>query len=321
MKRKLVCLALAMVVLMAASAVRAQEIRIGFTTDPNSPYWQGSSEFKRLLEEYSGGRLTVAIFPSAQLGSERDLIEGVGLGTIEMAVCSTGALSNFSPDFMVLDLPYLGTTRDELFPVMDGPVGQAILKTLEPKGVKALNFWENGFRNVTNNTKEIHVPDDVKGMKIRVMENPIHQETFRVFGAMPVPMAWGEVFIAMQQGTIDGHENALINILNDKIYEVQKYVSLTAHFFSPAVLMINVDFFNMQPKDLQDAILKAAEGAKVFQRKYCVEQEPTLIQRLKDHGVTITEVDRTVWQKASRPVYETFRSKIKPEYLEAFGIK
>ena len=319
--RRIVAFSLAAILFLASAVSAGEVIRIGFTTDPNSPYWQGSSEFKRLVEEYTDGKVTVNIFPSAQLGSERDLIEGVALGTLEMCVCSTGALSNFSTDFMVLDLPYLGTSRDQLFPVMDGPAGRQILDTLEPKGIKALNFWENGFRNVMNNAKPIVHPADLKGLKIRLMENPIHQETFRVYGAMPVPMAWGEVLIALQQGTIDGNENALINILNDKIYEVQKHVSLTNHFFSPAVLMMNVDYFNMQPKDIQDAILKAAEGAKIFQREYCVKKEGELIDELKKLGMTVTDVDRAEWQKASAPVYDTFRSKIKPEYLEAFGIK
>ncbi|MCC8191240.1 MAG: DctP family TRAP transporter solute-binding subunit, partial [Planctomycetes bacterium] len=257
--RRFFVLAAVAVLALSLAARAGQEIRIGFTTDPGSPYWQGSSEFKRLLEEATNGELTVSIFPSAQLGSERDLIEGVALGTLEMCVCSTGALSNFSGDFMVLDLPYLGTSRDELFPVMDGPAGQAILATLEPKGIKAINFWENGFRNVMNNAKPIVHPEDLKGLKIRLMENPIHQATFTAFGALPVPMAWGEVLIALQQGTIDGNENALINILNDKIYEVQKHVSLTNHFFSPAVLMVNVDFFAMLSPDHQAAFLQAAE--------------------------------------------------------------
>lgn len=318
--RKMSVLALAVIFILSAAAWSGQEIRIGFTTDPNSPYWQGASEFKRLLEEYTKGDMTVSIFPSAQLGSERDLIEGVGLGTLEMSVCSTGALSNFSEDFMVLDLPYLGTTREELFRVMDGPVGATILKTLESSGIKALNFWENGFRNVMNNAKPIVHPNDLKGMKIRLMENPIHQATFKAYGALPIPMAWGEVLIALQQGTIDGNENALINILNDKIYEVQKHVSHTNHFFSPAVLMINMEYFSKQSPETREAILKAADGAKLFQRQYCVEQEGSLIQRLKELGMTVTEVDRTEWQKASAPVYQEFRAKIKPEYLEAFGI-
>lgn len=319
--RKISALVFAAILALTVAVQAGQEIRIGFTTDPNSPYWQGSSEFKRQLEAKTNGDVTVSIFPSAQLGSERDLIEGVALGTLEMCVCSTGALSNFSGDFMVLDLPYLGTTRDELFPVMDGHAGQAILKTLEPKGIKALNFWENGFRNVMNNAKPIVHPSDLKGLKIRLMENPIHQATFRAYGAMPVPMAWGEVLIALQQGTIDGNENALINILNDKIYEVQKHVSLTNHFFSPAVLMINIDYFKMQSPEIQQAILDAAEDAKIFQRKYCVEKEDELIGNLKNLGMIITDVDRNEWQKASQPVYDEFRSKIKPEYIEAFGIK
>lgn len=319
--RRFSILAAAVLFVLSSAVCAGQEIRIGFTTDPNSPYWQGSSEFKRLLEQYTDGAVTVTIFPSAQLGSERDLIEGVGLGTLEMSVCSTGALSNFSEDFMILDLPYLGSNRDELFAAMDGPAGQAILKSLEPKGIKALNYWENGFRNVMNNAKPIVHPSDLAGRKIRLMENPIHQATFRAYGALPVPMAWGEVLIALQQGTIDGNENSLINTLNDKIYEVQKHVSLTNHFFSPAVLMINLDYFNMQPKEIQEAILKAADGAKNFQRKYCVEKEATLIKELKELGMTVTEVDHAEWQKASAPVYEEFRARIKPEYLKAFGIQ
>ena len=157
---------------------------------------------------------------------------------------------------------FIVVDRQKAYSIMDGEVGTAILKALEDKGIKGLGFWENGFRHVSNNKKVIAHPGDLAGVKIRTMENPIHQATFKLLGATPTPMAWGEVFIALQQGTIDGQENPLIIFSTVKIYEVQKHLSLTGHFYSPSPFLMSKQVFDSFDKDIQDAILRAEKEAQ-----------------------------------------------------------
>jgi tripartite ATP-independent transporter DctP family solute receptor len=239
------------------------------------------------------------------------------MGFIEMCVVSTGPLPNFSPDFMIFDLPYIFKDRDEAFKTMDGEVGTEILKSLEPKGIKALGFWENGFRHISNNKKSITHPEDVKGMKIRTMENPIHQATFKTLGATPTPMAWSEVFVALQQGVIDGQENPLVIMYTTKLYEIQKYISLTGHFYSPAVCMISKQIFDSFPTEIQEAIIKAEKEARDYERQFSAKLDEQLVESLKKEGVTIIEVDKEEWKNACAPVYDQFKSQINPKYLEA----
>lgn len=292
-------------------------LRLGMTTEIGGHYYKGAEKFKENLEKYTNGKVTVELFPSSQLGNERDMIEGAAMGLIDMCIVSSAPLANFSSDFMVFDFPFIVVDRHKAYGVMDGEVGTAILKALEDKGIKGLGFWENGFRHVSNNKKVIAHPGDLTGVKIRTMENPIHQATFKLLGAAPTPMAWGEVFIALQQGTIDGQENPLIIFSTVKIYEVQKYLSLTGHFYSPAPFLMSKQVFDSFDKDIQDAILKAEKEARDWEREYSASLDEQLRKELEAKGVTITDVDKEEWKKACLPVYEQFRSKVNPEYLKA----
>jgi len=290
-------------------------LKVGTTTAPDGHYVKGLEEFQRLLNEYSGGDIALEIYPNSQLGNERDLVEGVSLGTVSMALVSTGPLPNFVPDFAVLDLPYLFGSADAAYKVLDSEIGSDLLGQLGQKGIQGLGFWENGFRHVTNNTKEIVVPDDLKGMKIRTMENDIHMDTYAQYGANPTPMAWSEIFTALQQGTVDGQENPLAIIETAKVYEVQKYLSLTGNFYSPCVLMINKSLFDGLTQEQQDIIVKAAGEAKAWQRQYSQGYNEAALQILKDAGCIITEVDQEVWQAASMGTYTNFESKLNQDYI------
>lgn len=292
-------------------------LRLGMTTEVGGHYYRGAEKFKENLEKYTNGKVTVELFPSSQLGNERDMIEGAAMGLIDMCIVSSAPLANFSPDFMVFDFPFIVVDRQKAYSIMDGEVGTAILKALEDKGIKGLGFWENGFRHVSNNKKVIAHPGDLAGVKIRTMENPIHQATFKLLGATPTPMAWGEVFIALQQGTIDGQENPLIIFSTVKIYEVQKHLSLTGHFYSPAPFLMSKQVFDSFDKDIQDAILRAEKEARDWEREYSASLDEQIRKELEAKGVTITDVDREEWKKACLPVYEQFRSKVNPEYLKA----
>lgn len=292
-------------------------LRVGSTTEPDGHYVKGVKEFKAKVEEYTQGKVEVRIFPSSQLGNERDLVEGVGLGTLEMAIVSIGPLPNFSSDFLLFDLPFIITDRDKAYEVMDGEIGQAILASLEPKGIKALGFWENGFRHITNNNKAIVHPEDVAGLKIRTMENPIHIDTFKHLKSIPTPMGWGEVFTALQQGTIDGQENPLVIIATNKLWEAQRHLSLTGHFYSPAVFMINKAKFDGFSQDIQEAILKAEKEARDWERDYSRQLDEKLATELNDNGFIVTEVDKGEWIEFVQPVYDLYKDKINQDYIKA----
>lgn len=306
--------------LFAGSALAADPqfiMRIGTTTEPEGHYHKGLLQFKEKVEAYTGGQLRVDIFLSSQLGNERDMIEGLSLGLLEGSLSSSAPLANFSPDFLLMDFPYVVTDREKAYKVMDGPVGQAILASMDSKGVKAMGFWENGFRHVTNSKRPIVHPSDLTGLKIRTMENPIHQATFEHFGATPTPMAWGEVFLALQQGTIDGQENPLVIIDTVKVYEVQDYVSLTGHFYSPAVFLLSKQVFDSYPADIQEAIVKAEKEARDWERAYSAQLDEQLIKDMTAKGVKFNEIDIEEWKKACQPIYDQFKDRVNPEYLKA----
>ncbi|UQZ90268.1 C4-dicarboxylate ABC transporter substrate-binding protein [Deltaproteobacteria bacterium Smac51] len=292
-------------------------MRIGTTTEPEGHYHKGLLQFKEKVEQYTDGQVQVDIFLSSQLGNERDMIEGLSMGLLEGSLTSSAPLANFSPDFLLLDFPYVVTDREKAYKVMDGPVGQAILGTMDSKGVKAMGFWENGFRHVTNSKRPIVNPEDLKGLKIRTMENPIHQATFEFFGATPTPMAWSEVFLALQQGTIDGQENPLVIIDTVKVYEVQKYISLTGHFYSPAVFMLSKQIFDSYPADIQEAIVKAEKEARDWERAYSAQLDEQLVKDLTAKGVEINTVDAAAWKAACAPIYEKFKDRVNADYLKA----
>ena len=302
---------------LALAADPAHIIRLGMTTEIGGHYHLGISQFKEKVEKATNGQVRVDIFPSSQLGGERDMIEGMATGLLEMAITSSAPLANFSPEFLVFDFPFIVTDRDKAFKVMDGPIGQAILGSMDPKGVKALGFWENGFRNLTTSKGPILHPADVKGLKIRTMENPIHMATFKLLGATPTPMAMGEVFLALQQKTIDGQENPLVIIDTSKIYEANNYISLTGHFYAPAVVMVSKQIFDSYPADVQKAIIEAEKEARAWERAYCVELDGKLRKDLEAKGVIISDVDKEEWRKATLPIYKEFESRVNPAYLKA----
>ena len=232
---------------LLGSADATIHLKVGTTTAPDGHYVLGLVEMQKKLEEYSNGEMTLDIYPNSALGGESDMMDAVSMGTQDMVLSSTGPIPDFSSatdNWATLDLPYLFETAEDAYKVLDGEIGQSLLDEFQGSGIKAIGFWENGFRELTNNTKEVATPADLAGMKIRTMENAVHMATYTALGATPTAMAWGEIFSALQQGTVDGQENPLAIILTAKVYEVQKYITMIDLFYSPCVLMINEDIYN-----------------------------------------------------------------------------
>ena len=282
--------------------------KAGITGSMSGAYAAGLVALRNHLEELSDGEMTVDIYPSSALGNESDMLDAVSMGTQDMIVTSTGpipAFANATSNWAVLDLPYLFPTYDTAYEVLDGEVGQYLLSEFDGTGVKALGFWENGYRCTTNSKKEIVHPEDLKGMKIRTMENKVHMATYTVLGATPTAMAMGEVFSALQQGTIDGQENPFsITYYANKLHEVQPYMTENNLFYSPSVLAISQDVFDGLSEDQQKILLEAADLAKDEQRQ--IEQRMA-VQARKDmeaYGIIISDVDQDEWVEATKSVYD-----------------
>lgn len=321
MMKKAMCWALAAIVcVMFAAPVQAEKLvfRVSITLDPSSHYYKGLEMLDKLLQERTNGDLSLEIYHSAQLGSERDAVEGVSLGTLEMTLSSTGPLGNFTKDFMIFDLPFIIQDREKAYAWMDGAEGKRILDSLLGQNIVGLSIWENGFRHLTNSKRPVVKPEDAKGLKIRLMENPVHLATFRALGAYPTPMPFGELFTALQQKTVDGQENPLVIIETSKFYEVQDQLALSGHFYSPAILMINKTVWEEKmTAEQRDIFMKAAAEARDWERNYSREMDEKLVETLKSRGMNVTVPDKKVWKDAVASVYTEFEGTLGKDAIQS----
>ncbi|MCR4710937.1 MAG: TRAP transporter substrate-binding protein, partial [Clostridia bacterium] len=237
------------------------------------PAVQGVMKFAELIEEKSGGRMHMDVFHSAQLASDRDCIEGMQMNTIQCGIMVSSALAGFTDTFLIFDLPFLFENSEQGMKLCQSEVGESILATLDNIGIKGLGFMNYGMRNITNNVRPINAPDDLKGIKIRTMENPIHMAAFSTMGADPTPMAFGELFTALQQGTIDAQENPLSVITSSKFNEVQKYLSVTEHVYSAAPLMVSKAAYDALPDDLKAVVDEAGKEACAWELEFLAQEE------------------------------------------------
>jgi TRAP-type transport system periplasmic protein len=290
----------------AAAQEKPMTLKLGHAVTPVHPYHLGAVRFAELVAQRTGQRVKVDVFPSTQLGNERDMIEGLQLGTIDFVVTSTGPVGGFVPAMFVVDLPFLFRDREHAYKVLDGPAGKGLLDALSGKGIKGLAFWENGFRHITNNVRPIEKPEDLRGIKIRTMENKVHLASFRAFGASPTPMAWSEVYTALQQRTIDGQENPIAIIADHKLYEVQKYLALTGHFYSPSLLLAGGKMFDALPKDIQKVMAETALECATFERNLLRDSESKQLAELRAKGMQVTTPDKKRFQDAAASVYKEF---------------
>lgn len=287
-------------------------LKLGHVVATGHPYHYGATEFARLVEERTGGRVRIDVYPGGQLGpGEREEIEALQLGGIDLVVTGTAVLANFLPDFSVMDLPFLFRDYRHVDAVLDGPVGADLLQRLNRANlnITGLSLWEQGFRYLTNSKRPINTPEDVRGLKIRVQENPIHVDSFNALGALATPMAWGGVYTALQQGVIDGQENPIPVLTSHKIYEVQRYLAMTGHFYAPAVIIINTGRFRSLPADVQEVLLKTARDVSQSERAVARRMEAEQVDELRRLGMQVTHPDKAAFQRAMEPVYNKYRSR------------
>lgn len=293
--------------LLATGAQAQQNIVVGHAVSPTSHYGLGAQAFIDTLTELSGGAFTGEQAPAGQLGGERDMIEGLQIGSLDVVITSTGPLGNFVPEVFVLDLPFLFRDYDHARTVLDGEVGQELLEKVGEQDLVGLAWSENGFRQVTNSQHEVRTPEDLAGLKLRTMENKVHMAAFSDLGAAPTPMAFPELFTALQQGVVDGQENPITVIVASKFWEVQKYVSLTGHVYSPAIVLaspILIDGLTDEEKGWFDEAAKASAAAT---RAEVNRLEDEGVEVLRENGMeVITDIDKAPFAKLAEPAYAIY---------------
>ena len=301
------CLSLA---LGAQAQAQSTTLKLGYATTKESHYGVGSTVFCDEIEKSTQGRYKCQQFPSSALGGEREMIEAVQIGTLDLVNTSTGPVGNFVPEVKIVDIPFLFRDYDHARKVMDGPIGQDILTKFPSKGLVALAWTENGFRHMTNSKRDIVKPSDAAGLKMRTMENKVHMDGYRTFGILPTPMAFPELFGALQQGTVDGQENPLSVIMAAKFDQVQKHLSLTGHVYSPAIFLMNKAAFDKLSAADKTAFIEAAkEGAKV-NRARVDEDDAKGVAELRGKGMNVVEnIDRAKFVATLAPVNAEFEKQ------------
>jgi len=298
---------------LIAGSVQAADpilIGIGYPTPLVGPHGAGAKGFEEELNRLAPGRFKVQHFPGGSLGGEREMVESLQLGTLQMAITGTAIIGNFVPEMMAMDIPFLFRDSAHARNTLDGQIGKDLLNKFNQKNLVGLTFGEIGFRHITDNKKAIKSADDLRGLKIRTMENPVHLAAFRALGAQPTPMAWTEVMTALQQGTIDGQENPISIIVSTKLWQTQKYMTLSRHVFTPIAFTMSGAFFTkLSPSD-QDIVRKAAINGRTTNRQYIDQVEKSGLDEIRKNGMQITtEIDTADFQKKLEPVYKQYGEK------------
>lgn len=283
-------------------------LRFGYLSpqNPEDPYHEFASKYKDAIEEKTNGRFKIDLYGAGILGKDREMAEMLQFGALDLAIITTSPMGNFVPAFQVLDLPFLFDGWEHVFRFVDAPIYQDFLQESNKINIKTLGIIARGARSVTNSGNPITSVDDLKGMKLRVIESKVFVDTFEALGAAPQAMSWGEVFTALQQGTIDGHENSIATILNERVYEVQKNVSLTQHIFAFCSVHSSTKFWNSlseEDKVLFDELAteiarEVSEGQQKLEADY--------VELLKGHGISFFDIDRAPMKEMTSPVIKDF---------------
>ncbi|MDB5842139.1 MAG: dctP [Herminiimonas sp.] len=304
---------------LASEAALAQTtMRLSHVLAKNSHYGDAVDAFAKEIEKRTNGRYKIETFHAAALGGEREGLEALQLGTQELAFTGVSVSTNFVPELKILDVPYLFRDTAHVRSVMDGPIGQEFLKKFEAKGIKGLAWGDNGFRHMTNNKRPVHGPEDLKGLKLRTQENPVHVKAYRAFGVQPTPMAFAELFTALQQGTVDGQENPLAVITSSKFYQVQKHLSLTGHVYSITGFLMSKPIYDKLSEADKKAFLEAAKEAVKVNRQRLDNDDRDAVTFLRSNGMQVVEsVDRAKFQAALAPLNSDFEKQFGKANLDA----
>jgi C4-dicarboxylate-binding protein DctP len=321
--RKWLLAAAAAAVFMAPATASAQTpivIKFSHVVAPNTPKGKGADKFKELAEKYTNGKVKVEVYPNSTLYKDKEELEALQLGAVQMLAPSN---SKFGPmgikDFEVFDLPYLLPNKTALRKVTDGPLGKAMLKKLETKGMVGLAYWDNGFKAMSAN-RPLRMPEDYKGLKFRIQSSKVLEAQFRTLGAIPQVMAFSEVYQALQTGVVDGQENTPSNIFTQKFYEVQKYTTLTNHGYIGYVVVVNKKFWDDLPADIRGQLQKAMDEATIYSNDISEKENVEGLDDIKKSGKTEiivpTAAETAAMRKAMEPLYQEMGGRVGKQLID-----
>ncbi len=308
---RLLAFGAALAALLAAPGARAQiEIKLGHVGEPGSLFQKSSDEFARRANAKLGNKARVVVFGSSQLGGDKEMLQKLKLGTLDMAVPST-VMSSEVDLFGIFEMPYLVKDREHMKRIEREVVWPSLAPEAEKKGLHILAVWENGYRHITNSKRPINLPDDLKGIKLRVPEGKWRVKMFQAYGANPSPMKFSEVFTALQTGVMDGEENPFTQIYSAKFQEVQKYLSLTGHVYTPAYLVTGAKKFASLPADVQKILEETAKETQAYVYETAAKDDEDLLGKLKAAGMQVNTPNKDAFIAASKAVYEEFGHEVK----------
>jgi len=293
---------------LSSSSYAATEIKIGHVLTTDSAWHINLDGFAKEAAEQTEGRVIFKIYPGSQLGNEKDLIEGLMLQTVDGGLIGGGSFQSIDPRFGIEALPYAWKDHEAAYRAMDGEIGNFLLGILESKGIKGISWWENGFRHITNNKRPIMVPKDMEGLKIRVTPDKMRLDTFKALGASPIPINFGELYTALQQGVVDAQENPLGIIYANAFYEVQKYLSLSGHIWGSALLCVNSPAWKRIPDQDKPVVEALAHKWRDRERQQIMDEESDMLVKLKEKGMQANEVDKEAFKAAVQPVWNDYES-------------
>lgn len=304
------CLAAGLVAVSALGvsvgpAASETTIRIGHVLADTHSWHIAAQGFADEVNEKTEGRVKVEVFAGGQLGNEKDMIEGLQFGAVQGGVIGGGSFQSIEPKLGIIEMPYAWNSREQAFAALDGDLGAYLGGLLDAKGIKVLAWWENGYRNVTNSKHPINTPADLAGLKIRVTPDKVRLATFEALGAQPAPLAFGELYSALQQGVFDAQENPLAIIFSSSFFEVQKYVSMTQHVWGSAALVVSSQVWGQITPEDQAIVEAAAQSWGLKQRQMVADGDAEMIEKLKAAGMEFNDVDREAFVAAVQPIWET----------------
>lgn len=328
--RKWMILVLAMTMMLLAacseknetgsgSSAKAKTMKIAVATSKDRSLTQGLYKFQEIVEKETDGSIKVDVYPDGQLGGDRVVFEGLKMNSIQGTTMSTGPIAGFVPEFTVFDFPYLFKDEETAYKVLDGKIGTDMLAKLDSQGVVGLNYWENGFRDLTNNKHEVKSVKDLKGLKIRTLENELHVDLWKQFGANPTPMAYTELFTSLEQKVVDGQENPVGNVTTGNLFEVQNYLTKTQHIYNASVFMISQKFMDTLSAQEKEIVEKAAAEARDYQRELNQKESEEAYAVLKEKGMKVTELsDQALaeFEKKAEPIYGQYKEKVGAELVD-----
>jgi TRAP-type transport system periplasmic protein len=291
------------------SAFAQTELKLGHVGEPGSLFQVSADEYAKRVNAKLAGKVKVVVYGSSQLGGDKEMVQKLKLGTIDMAVPSTVMTSEVD-QFGLFELPYIVKDRAHMARIEKEVFWPSLAPEAEKKGLKILAVWENGYRHITNNKKPIKVPDDLKGIKLRVPEGKWRVKMFQEYGANPSPMKFSELFTALQTGVMDGQENPFTQIYSAKLQEVQKFLSLSGHVYTPAYLVVGARKYGALPADVRKVLEDTAKETQAFVYSTAAKEETELLGKLKQAGMQVNEVDKNAFIAASKGIYEDFGKEV-----------